>query len=61
MVEVSGITSRKLAERLLDEYNILIKDLAPKLEGVEGSYVRIAVKSSAEDDVLIDALRKIFS
>lgn len=61
MVEVERMDSCVLAERLLDEHRILIKDLAPKLQDGEGAYVRIAVKTPAEDDTLVAALREIMA
>lgn len=52
------MTSRKLAEILLDQYHILIKDLSGKT-GFEGkSYIRLAVKRPEENQKLIDALEK---
>lgn len=59
MVELEDISSRQLAERLLAEHGILIKDLASKLPDQDGRYVRIAVKTPQEDDRLVSALHEI--
>lgn len=60
MCELTGkMTSRELAEELLDKYNILIKDLSNK-KGFDGkSYVRIAVKRPEENKKLIEAMKEI--
>ena len=57
MVELSGITAFELTDRLLNEYDILIKDLSSKL-GCD-KYVRIAVKDTADNDKLVEALKSI--
>ena len=52
------ITSRELAETLLDKYNILIKDLSTKT-GFDGkSYIRLAVRRPEENQKLIHALKE---
>ncbi len=54
-----GVSSTELAETLLDKHNILIKDLSPK-KGFDGkSYVRLAVKTPRENDLLVKALHTI--
>ena len=51
--------SRELTERLLNSYDILIKDCCTK-KGIEGkSYMRIAIRSSADNDRLVKALEDI--
>ena len=55
-----GMTSRELAVVLLNDYNMLIKDLSPK-NGFEGkSYIRIAVKRPEENQRLGQAMKTIF-
>lgn len=57
MAEISGgIDSSSLTESLLAHYNILIKDLNGK---TGGSYVRLAIRTPADNDSLLEALRKI--
>lgn len=62
MCEVTGkLTSKELSARLLKEHNILIKDLSDK-KGFSGhSFIRIAVKSADENQILLDSLKKIIS
>lgn len=59
LCEVMGMESRELTERLLNSYDILIKDCSTK-KGVEGkNYVRIAIRNSADNDRLVKALEDI--
>lgn len=52
------LTSRELAELLLDQYHILIKDLSSK-NGFDGrSYIRLAVRRPEENQKLLNALRE---
>lgn len=59
MCRLTGqMTSRELAETLLDKYNILIKDLSTKT-GFDGkSYIRLAVRRPEENQKLIYALKE---
>ena len=52
----SGITASKLTEKLLNEHNILIKDLTPKLGN--DRFIRIAVKDTADNDKFLEALKE---
>lgn len=53
----SGVTSRKLAEDLLEE-NILIKDLSTK-KGLDGkNYIRLAVRDEKDNAILVEALKR---
>ena len=53
----SGVTSRKLAEYLLEE-NILIKDLSTK-KGFDGkNYIRLAVRDEKDNAILVEALKR---
>ena len=60
MCEVLGdINSYKLTNILLNDYELLIKDLSDK-KGCKGkSYIRIAVRDEADNKILVDALRKV--
>ena len=59
MCELTGnISARALAGVLLDKYNILIKDLSRK-SGVNGQYIRLAIKLPHENERLASALKEI--
>ena len=60
MCELTGrMTSRELAVILLNDFNLLIKDLSTK-NGFEGkSFIRVAVKRPEENRILVDALRRV--
>jgi histidinol-phosphate/aromatic aminotransferase/cobyric acid decarboxylase-like protein len=47
-------TARELAVRLLREYGILIKDCSQKCKG---NYIRLAVRDTADNNRLIEALK----
>lgn len=55
---VNGQKAGKLAETLLQEYNLLIKDLTLKI-GDNGEYIRVAVKTEEENQRLTDAISEI--
>ncbi|WP_349763451.1 aminotransferase class I/II-fold pyridoxal phosphate-dependent enzyme [Fusobacterium sp. SYSU M8D902] len=52
-------SSKDLAEILLDKYEILIKDLKNK-NGIDDNYIRIAVKTTVENNYFINAIKEIF-
>ena len=59
MCEVlGGLTAKELTERLLDEFDLLIKDLSAK-NGFNGEYIRVAVKRPEENEKLIRALKMV--
>lgn len=61
MCKVNGdINSKELATMLIQKYNILIKDLSTKQGFEDKSYIRIAVKSEEENQILVGALMQIF-
>lgn len=51
------VTAADLGAYLLQAHSLLIKDLTTK-HGIEGQYVRVAVKTRAENDELISAMRE---
>jgi hypothetical protein len=53
-----GCSSEELSETLLNEYNILIKNLSAK-NGIDGQYIRVAVKTREENNLLVTALHNI--
>jgi histidinol-phosphate/aromatic aminotransferase/cobyric acid decarboxylase-like protein/choline kinase len=58
---LSSTSSTQLAEHLLDQHSIFIKDLSQKSGFSNGSYVRLAVRNSEDNDHLISALTDILS
>ena len=58
MAELTGkMSSKEFTEKLLEDENILIKDLSEKLGGK--NYVRIAVRNEKENNIFLDAARRI--
>jgi histidinol-phosphate/aromatic aminotransferase/cobyric acid decarboxylase-like protein/choline kinase len=59
MCEVlGGCSAKKLSETLLYEHNILIKDLSSK-KGINGQYIRVAVKTGEENNLLAASLHNV--
>ena len=57
MVELaSGLSAKAVTKALLIKDNILIKELTGKIQGKE--YLRIAVRNTADNNRLIEALKK---
>ncbi len=62
MAEITnGMTAAELTKRLLIEHKLLIKDLSAKVKRGGKQYIRIAVRSAADNRRLVDALKAIFS
>ena len=58
MIElVGGKTSKEVTKKLLIEHNILIKDLSSKMGGKQ--YLRLAVRNTKDNNLLISALKKV--
>ena len=58
---IDGFSSKKLTEILLNDHNILIKDLSPKKGFENGEYIRVAVKDEKSNRALVSALRVILN
>ena len=57
MIELNAdISSKTLLKRLLIRHNLLIKELTAKTNGC--NYMRLAVRNTADNDVLLKALRE---
>lgn len=57
MVELEGsISPKELLKKLLIKHNLLIKELTTKTNG--RNYLRLAVRNTAENDLLINALKE---
>lgn len=54
------MTAAELTERLLCDYNILIKDLSTK-KGLDGEYIRLAVRRPEENDCLLAAMKELLT
>ncbi len=60
MIEVKdGAFANELLKKLLIKYDILIKDLSHKANG--SGYMRIAIRSTADNNILLNALRQEMS
>lgn len=57
MCELLNASAHDLAVKLLEENNLLIKDLSSK-KGVRGEYIRLAVKLPEENKQMAEALKK---
>lgn len=59
MVEItSGISARELTKKLLFRHNLFVKDLSAKITGTNRQFLRIAVRSTEDNDKLIQALKQ---
>ena len=58
MADLGKTSSYDLCVKLLDKYNILMKDLSSKNYFEGKNFVRIAVRDTHDNNVLIDALKK---
>jgi len=51
-----SISPKELLKKLLIKHNLLIKELTTKTNG--RNYLRLAVRNTAENDLLINALKE---
>ncbi|NUU95857.1 aminotransferase [Marinitoga sp. 1135] len=58
MCELLNFNAQKLAEILLNDYNILIKVLNSK-KGIKGEFIRVAIRTEKENEILINAIKDI--
>lgn len=62
MLEViTGMTAKELNRRLIVKHNILIKNLVAKIQQDGRQYIRLAIKTTEEDNKLIAAIREELS
>jgi len=59
MVDLQGRSSYDFCVRMLDVYNILIKDLSTKNYFNGKNFIRIAVKDRNENNLLLNALKEL--
>lgn len=58
MAEITnGITASELTRRLIVKHQLLIKNLAAKMDQDGRQYIRLAVKTTEENDALVEALK----
>lgn len=61
MCKLINKSSRELVEYLLNEHQLLIKDLSNKEGFNNGQYIRIAVRNRSDNNFLVDCLKKSHS
>lgn len=62
MVElINKMTVKELNQRLVAKHHILIKDLTGKIQERGKQYVRIAIRTTEENNILLDAIKKELS
>lgn len=57
---ITGMSAKELNRQLIVKYNILIKNLVAKIHQDGRQYIRLAVKTTEENNKLIEALKEIF-
>jgi len=57
----NSMTSAQVIEILLNKYNILAKDLTGKKGFIDNNYLRFAIRTKNENDLLINALKNILN
>ncbi len=57
---VKHCTAAKLTEVLLNDYNILIKDMTERVDN-KRQYVRLAIRKPEENEILMSALKRIIT
>ena len=58
LVDLKENNSLELAAKLLDEKNILIKDLSTKNYFHGKNYVRLAIRNEKDNNALIEAMKE---
>jgi histidinol-phosphate/aromatic aminotransferase/cobyric acid decarboxylase-like protein/choline kinase len=61
LCKLKGISAPELTERLLEKYNIFVKDLTGKTGIPDDSFIRIAIRDKVDNNKLIDYLKDFFS
>ena len=59
MVEIlGGMTAKEITKRLLFKHEIFVKDLTFKMGWSNREFIRIAIRNSNDNDMLVAALRE---
>ena len=58
MVDLKNINSHELTIKLLDEHNLIIKDLSTKNKFIGKNYIRLAVRDRKDNEFLISCLKE---
>ncbi len=62
MIELTGGHSAgHVTERLLNQYQCLVKDLSSKLSSDSRQFLRLAVRNREDDDVLVNAMKEVLT
>ena len=61
MIKLNSGKAEELAEYLLDNNKILIKVLNGKNGFDDGEYIRIAIKSTIDNDYLIESIKEYYN
>ena len=59
MIDLKDKSSYEFCVKMLDSYNILIKDLSTKNYFNGRNYIRVAVKDRKENDMLLKAMKEL--
>lgn len=60
MIELKAISAKEITKRLLNDYNLIIKDLSAKLKTPDNrQYIRVAVRNTEDNDLLIKAFKEV--
>ena len=60
MCRLTGkIKAEDLTKKMLDKYNILIKDLSNKKCFEDGKYIRLSIRNKEDNDILLEALKAL--
>lgn len=58
MLELYGISATEITKKLLAEHNIFIKDLSGKIKDSDRQFVRVAIRNTEDNNMLVSALQK---
>ena len=59
MIDLKEVSSYEFCVKMLESYNILIKDLSTKNYFNGKNFIRVAVKDKKENDIMLNAIKKM--